>query len=173
MLLPDQTYEQANPAQDILTSYGQLIGEDDEDIIEKKLFLASLKANLKVSTLPRSKQKLKDRINSDDVQSLHTFGEHGGDKQMDEEKSSRMEAKKNEKNAQRSGDNGDETYERTSEFFNNIPEFDGEALGPFSVHSKQDFSIRTNVDLLKACEVFLETHRIRPDFFCKYRSAVE
>jgi hypothetical protein len=169
MLLPDQTYEQANPAQDILTSYGQLIGEDDEDIIEKKLFLASLKANLKVSTLPRSKQKLKDRINSDDVQSLHTFGEHNV---AAEEEKSRMEEKKNAKNAQRR-DNGDENYERTSEFFNNIPEFDGEALGPFSVHSKQDFSIRTNVDLLKACEVFLETHRIRPDFFCKYRSAVE
>ncbi|XP_058056598.1 uncharacterized protein LOC131207977 [Anopheles bellator] len=67
-------------------------------------------------------------------------------------------------------------YERTSDFFNNIPEFQGEALGPFSIAGKgaePDWgSIRTNVDILRACELFLMHHRIRPDFFCKYKKAM-
>uniref|UniRef100_A0A182F1G6 Uncharacterized protein n=1 Tax=Anopheles albimanus TaxID=7167 RepID=A0A182F1G6_ANOAL len=79
-------------------------------------------------------------------------------------------------------------YDRTSDFFNNIPEFQGEPLGPFSLAGKQTrpepepdpdpdpdadwASIRTNVDILRACELFLVRHRIRPDFFCKYKKAM-
>jgi hypothetical protein len=178
MLLPDQTYEQAN-TKDILTPFGQLINEDDEDIIEKKLFIESL---TKVSTLPKIKEKLKNLINVD-IHSLHNqskyLAEYNDDCEKNEadgccEEKAKKEEKENEKNVMKGEEiELSENYERTSEFFNNIPEYDGEALGPFSVHSKQDFSIRTNVDLLKACELFLSTHRIRPDFFCKYRNAVE
>uniref|UniRef100_A0A2M3Z623 Uncharacterized protein n=1 Tax=Anopheles braziliensis TaxID=58242 RepID=A0A2M3Z623_9DIPT len=72
-------------------------------------------------------------------------------------------------------------YDKTSDFFNNIPEFQGEALGPFSLAGKQNrpepepepdpdwASIRTNVDILRACELFLVRHRIRPDFFNSQR----
>ncbi|XP_035905018.1 uncharacterized protein LOC118509047 [Anopheles stephensi] len=67
-------------------------------------------------------------------------------------------------------------YDKTSDFFNNIPEFQGEALGPFSITAKRtepDWgSIRTNVDILRACELFLMRHRMRPDFFCKYKTAM-
>ncbi|XP_058122312.1 uncharacterized protein LOC131293118 [Anopheles ziemanni] len=67
-------------------------------------------------------------------------------------------------------------YDKTSDFFNNIPEFHGEALGPFSLADKRtepDWgSIRTNVDILRACELFLMRHRMRPDFFCKYTKAM-
>uniref|UniRef100_A0A182NAV0 Uncharacterized protein n=1 Tax=Anopheles dirus TaxID=7168 RepID=A0A182NAV0_9DIPT len=67
-------------------------------------------------------------------------------------------------------------YDKTSDFFNNIPEFQGEALGPFSIESKGNEpdwgSIRTNVDVLRACELFLMRHRMRPDFFCKYKTAM-
>uniref|UniRef100_A0A8W7PCX1 Uncharacterized protein n=1 Tax=Anopheles coluzzii TaxID=1518534 RepID=A0A8W7PCX1_ANOCL len=67
-------------------------------------------------------------------------------------------------------------YDKTSDFFNNIPEFQGEALGPFSIANKgtePDWgSIRTNVDILRACELFLMRHRMRPDFFCKYKTAM-
>ncbi|XP_053663420.1 uncharacterized protein LOC128712552 [Anopheles marshallii] len=67
-------------------------------------------------------------------------------------------------------------YDKTSDFFNNIPEFQGEALGPFSIAGKRtepDWgSIRTNVDILRACELFLMRHRMRPDFFCKYKTAM-
>uniref|UniRef100_A0A182S829 Uncharacterized protein n=1 Tax=Anopheles maculatus TaxID=74869 RepID=A0A182S829_9DIPT len=67
-------------------------------------------------------------------------------------------------------------YDKTSDFFNNIPEFQGEALGPFSITGKRtepDWgSIRTNVDILRACELFLMRHRMRPDFFCKYKTAM-
>uniref|UniRef100_A0A182Q676 Uncharacterized protein n=1 Tax=Anopheles farauti TaxID=69004 RepID=A0A182Q676_9DIPT len=67
-------------------------------------------------------------------------------------------------------------YDKTSDFFNNIPEFQGEALGPFSIESKANEpdwgNIRTNVDILRACELFLMRHRMRPDFFCKYKMAM-
>ncbi|XP_049287762.1 uncharacterized protein LOC125766131 [Anopheles funestus] len=67
-------------------------------------------------------------------------------------------------------------YDKTSDFFNNIPEFQGEALGPFSIAGKRtepDWgTIRTNVDILRACELFLMRHRMRPDFFCKYKTAM-
>ncbi|XP_053673642.1 uncharacterized protein LOC128723903 [Anopheles nili] len=73
------------------------------------------------------------------------------------------------------GTPGDD-YDKTSDFFNNIPEFQGEALGPFSITGKRTepnwSGIRTNVDVLRACELFLVRHRMRPDFFCKYKTAM-
>lgn len=71
--------------------------------------------------------------------------------------------------------NGNETpesYERTSDFFNNIPEFNGEPLGPFSVPHARD-SQQTSADLMRECELFLYRHRIRPDFFCRYRKVLQ
>lgn len=65
-----------------------------------------------------------------------------------------------------------ESYEQTSEFFNNIPDFNGEPLGPFSIPSAREMSNAT-ADLLKECELFLYKYRIRPDFFCRYRKAME
>lgn len=64
------------------------------------------------------------------------------------------------------------SYEQTSEFFNNIPEFNGEPLGPFSIPQARD-NVKTTADLLKECESFLYKYRIRPDFFCRYRKAME
>lgn len=65
-----------------------------------------------------------------------------------------------------------ESYEQTSEFFNNIPDFNGEPLGPFSIPQTRD-NVKTTADLLKECELFLYKYRIRPDFFCRYRKAIE
>lgn len=65
-----------------------------------------------------------------------------------------------------------ESYGKTSEFFNNIPIYTGEPLGPFSLTNKRT-SIRTSADVLKECESFLYKHRIRPDFFCRYRKAIK
>lgn len=65
-----------------------------------------------------------------------------------------------------------ESYGKTSEFFNNIPIYTGEPLGPFSIPNKRT-SIRTSADVLKECEEFLYKHRIRPDFFCRYRKAIK
>lgn len=65
-----------------------------------------------------------------------------------------------------------ESYEKTSEFFNNIPDFNGEPLGPFSIPQTRD-NVKTTADLLKECEFFLYKYRIRPDFFCRYRNAME
>jgi len=65
-----------------------------------------------------------------------------------------------------------ESYGKTSEFFNNIPIYTCEPLGPFSIPNKRT-SIRTSADVLKECELFLYKHRIRPDFFCRYRKAIK
>ncbi|XP_055638009.1 uncharacterized protein LOC129776408 [Toxorhynchites rutilus septentrionalis] len=72
----------------------------------------------------------------------------------------------------RGGEEQENDYDKTSDFFNNIPEFQGESLGPFSLHDKNDLNIRTNIDILRACELFLMRNRIRPDFFCKYKKVI-
>lgn len=76
-------------------------------------------------------------------------------------------------NVRRGGDELGNDYDKTSDFFNNIPEFQGESLGPFSLKNKNDLNIRTNIDILRACELFLMRNRIRPDFFCKYKTTVK
>ena len=65
-----------------------------------------------------------------------------------------------------------ESYDETSEFFDNIPDYNGEPLRPFSISNSNESS-RTNADLLKECEMFLCKYRIRPDFFCRYRNALQ
>lgn len=66
-----------------------------------------------------------------------------------------------------------ESYTHTSEFFNNIPEFKGVPLRPFSIPPDKQGPLKTNANLLKECESFLFKHRIRPDFFCRYRKAMK
>ncbi|XP_058447465.1 uncharacterized protein LOC131427904 [Malaya genurostris] len=72
----------------------------------------------------------------------------------------------------RVADEQETDYDKTSDFFNNIPEFQGESLGPFNLNNKSDMNIRTNIDILHACELFLMRNRIRPDFFCKYKKVI-
>lgn len=107
-----------------------------------------------------------------------------------------------------------ENFRRTSDFFNNIPDYVGEPLRPFTLLSaagtaaaaaaapnprrstaerrrrrqqrhQQRREPKTNSpaaadvkaeaggckDVLKECEEFLHSNRIRPDFFCRYRQA--
>lgn len=71
-----------------------------------------------------------------------------------------------------------ENFVRTSEFFNNIPDYTGDPLGPFGMADETEeadgkIGNLSAADVLKECEEFLQTHRIRPDFFCRYRKAVE
>lgn len=63
-------------------------------------------------------------------------------------------------------------FEKISEFFNNIPEFVGEPLRPFRKEDAKDRT-RTEADIIKECERFLQKYRIKPDFFCRYRKALE
>lgn len=65
-----------------------------------------------------------------------------------------------------------ESFQQTCDFFNNIPEFNGEPLGPFSIPKANRMS-NNDADLLKECELLLYKYRIRPDFFCRYRKAME
>lgn len=66
-----------------------------------------------------------------------------------------------------------ENYEQISEFFNNVPEYTGQPLGPFSIPQTDEDSKKNRADLLKECELFLYKHRIRPDFFCRYRRVLQ
>lgn len=72
-----------------------------------------------------------------------------------------------------------ENFMQTSEFFNNIPDYMGDPLSLFSMVADTDSTAETgnkcstNADVLRECEEFLQTHRIRPDFFCRYRKAIE
>lgn len=86
-----------------------------------------------------------------------------------------------------------ENFGRTSEFFNNIPDYLGDPYRPFSLaqgavtpdvqrsrrpeagdrlHAHAGRAAAESADVLKECEQFLHTHRIRSDFFCRYRKAV-
>lgn len=65
-----------------------------------------------------------------------------------------------------------DSFQQTCDFFNNIPEFHGEPLGPFSIPKAHKVS-NADADLLKECELLLYKYRIRPDFFCRYRKAME
>lgn len=65
-----------------------------------------------------------------------------------------------------------ESFQQTNDFFNNIPEFHGEPLGVFSIPKANRMS-NNDADLLKECELLLYKYRIRPDFFCRYRKAME
>lgn len=66
-----------------------------------------------------------------------------------------------------------ESYSNTSEFFNKIPDFDGETIQPFHLPSNKSNTLNNNADLLRECESFLYKYRIRPDFFCRYRKAIK
>lgn len=67
-----------------------------------------------------------------------------------------------------------ENFDKTTEFFNNIPDFQGETILPFTLTNKNDgVGGSSNFDLFRACELFLVKNRIRPDFFCKYKSALK
>lgn len=89
-----------------------------------------------------------------------------------------------------------ENFGRTTEFFNNIPDYLGDPFRPFSLapgavppfapdaqrtrrpdaagrlHAPAGRTAAESADVLKECEQFLHTHRIRSDFFCRYRKAV-
>lgn len=78
-----------------------------------------------------------------------------------------------------SADRGEtpDSFRKTSEFFNNIPDYAGNPMGPFSLPNKttteNEVKSKASADVLKECELFLHKHRIRPDFFCRYRKALE
>lgn len=66
-------------------------------------------------------------------------------------------------------------FAKTCEFFDNIPEYRGDPLGPFSIplRKERNTSQKTNPNILKECESYLTKYRIRPEFFCRYRKAME
>lgn len=145
LLLPDQTYEQCQHVLTPLIALRRLL--NDVDCRPK------IGADLYGKKLPYSTFDEERSIDRSDCDSTTTQSGESDDQV-------KMHA------------DSPESYEQTSEFFNNIPDFNGESLGPFSIPQTRD-NVKTTADLLKECEMFLYKYRIRPDFFCRYRKAIE
>lgn len=143
LLLPDQTYEQCQHVLTPLIALRRLLSDAD---YRPKIELDSSGKAAPCSTFEEQS------IDGSDYGSttLHSVGSDSHKLRAD----------------------STESYEKTSEFFNNIPDFNGDPLGPFSIPQTRD-NVKTTTDLLKECETFLYKYRIRPDFFCRYRKAME
>lgn len=154
MLLPDQTYEQCQVILAPLKAIRKILEESN---VEPKL-LETSKSSPSNSHVHRNTAK-SGKAKSEKVRKIGRSSE-GVDNVF---KADRGETP--------------ESFRRTSEFFNNIPDYAGDPMGPFSLPNKttteDEVKSRTSADVLKECELFLHKHRIRPDFFCRYRKALE
>lgn len=207
MLLPDQTYEQVSNGQEIVASIGHLKKLLESPEVTKKILLIDAKRAIEEAfegdchtgdrhephrrmvadgeeieskciisrrSIGLSATSSSDRARDDDTEEEDDDDAHTND---DDDTG---EDDKSE-NGCDTRSSSPESFEKTTNFFNNIPEFSGQPLGPFTRQSPdvatkpphQSTSVHTNLDILRACEMFLYKHRIRPDFFCRYKKAME
>ncbi|GAB0095316.1 hypothetical protein DMENIID0001_106810 [Sergentomyia squamirostris] len=202
MLLPDQTYEQVSNGHEIVASIGHLKKLLESPEVAKKILLIDAKRAIEESfdgdchtgdghevhgidgeaiesKCVISKKSIERSATSssvDDDDSNDDAEECGNDDEDEEEDD------KSENDGCDTRSSSPESFEKTANFFNNIPEFAGQPLGPFTRQSPDgvatksphhDTSVHTNMDILRACEMFLFKHRIRPDFFCRYKKAMD
>lgn len=172
MLLPDQTYEQC---QDMLAP-----------VVALKRILDDTESKPQIE-IEYNEKSIVTNDDNDDNNTKKKKNEHenGGDWSDVDDEDDDDHGNKNElemlivngdenehQDEKRDRFDTPESYDQTSDFFNNVPDFHGEPLGPFSIpHVKN--SQQTSADLMRECELFLYRHRIRPDFFCRYRKVVE
>lgn len=158
LLLPDQTYEQYQGEKTLTTSPLIALKRilSDANFCPKIPHFDVGLTNGKRST-PRNGQ-----TNFNGFFGISLGNSSGGS-------SKTTEHRNNDKNQRTSTP---ESFKATCDFFNNIPEFNGEPLGPFSIPKAHKVS-DADADLLKECELLLYKYRIRPDFFCRYRKAME
>lgn len=157
MLLPDQTYEQACQQQNTNQFNTKKFPTKSKYIIDERKYES------------KSESETETESDTDDT---------------DSDTSSDDDFEENKEKC----DDLPENFSKTTEFFNNIPEFHGEPLGPFSIpiikndkklsESHQKTPPSTSLppkhnDILRECETFLFKYRIKPDFFCRYRHAME
>ena len=157
LLLPDQTYEQYQGEKTLTTT----------PLLALKRLLSDANFCPKIPHFDTHVKK-----NATQNSSTHVNGFFGinlgnvlGGTKIDQEKQ-----KQQKQQQQRCGT--PDSFKETCDFFNNIPEFHGEALGPFSIPKANRMS-NNDADLLKECELLLYKYRIRPDFFCRYGKAME
>lgn len=157
LLLPDQTYEQYQGEKTLTTS----------PLIALKRILSDANFCPKIphfDGLPRFEangKKTSPRNGPTNVNGF--FGIHLGNS---------TGPAKTERNDREQRTGTPESFQQTCDFFNNIPEYNGEPLGPFSIPKVNRVS-NNDADLLKECELLLYKYRIRPDFFCRYGKAME
>lgn len=158
MLLPDQTYEQCQAILTPILAIRKILQDSRFDIVTSST--ADSKQNVRSNGL-RSKRAALGKLRRID----------DNDDNVDYNKGAK--------------DRGatPENFVKTSDFFNNIPDYMGDPLGPFGMPNETECAdgdgengshqINNAADVLKECEEFLHTHRIRSDFFCRYRKAIE
>ncbi|XP_055304747.1 uncharacterized protein LOC129569673 [Sitodiplosis mosellana] len=165
LLLPDQTYEQYQGEKTLTTS----------PLIALKRILGDANFCPKIPHfdvgLPNGvpKGKTSTTRNGQNGNFNGFFGIHLGNSSGSSNKTGEQRTK-NVQQPQRT--DTPESFKATCDFFNNIPEFHGEPLGPFSIPKAHKMS-DADADLLKECELLLNKYRIRPDFFCRYRKAMD
>lgn len=153
MLLPDQTYEQCQDMLAPLVALKRILNDTES----KPQIETEYKG--KCNIVEDQSEDSGDEVNEkDDIVKCGPTVDNATDAPGDKDTDERLHTP--------------ESYDQTSDFFNNVPDFNGEPLGPFSISYARD-SQRTSADLMKECELFLHRHRIRPDFFCRYRKAME
>lgn len=157
LLLPDQTYEQYQGEKTLTTS----------PFIALKRILSDANFCPKIphfDGLPRFETNSKKSLPRNVPTNVNGFfGIHLGNVSC---------TSKTDRNEREQRTSTPESFQQTCDFFNNIPEFHGEPLGPFSI-PKANRTSNNDADLLKECELLLYKYRIRPDFFCRYRKAME
>ncbi|KAH8259022.1 hypothetical protein KR038_007812, partial [Drosophila bunnanda] len=121
-----------------------------------------------------------------------------GHSQLLSYRKSRSRSLKAQLQRSKSSDASSSSYERTADFFENIPDFLGDSIPAFlfSAQEQKDVPARERVlrkedpeeheesestsrsencedtEVLRLCEDFLCRNRMRPDFFCQYHKAV-
>lgn len=153
MLLPDQTYEQCQVILAPLKAIRKILEESN---VEPKL-LETSQSTTNSSNAAKSVKTKSEKVRKIDRSSKKIDDVLGADRVRGETP---------------------ESFRKTSEFFNNIPDYAGDPMGPFSLPHQtttddNEVKSQTSADVLKECELFLHKHRIRPDFFCRYRKALE
>lgn len=157
LLLPDQTYEQYQGEKTLTTS---------SPLSALKRILSDANFCPRIphfDGLPNGK-KTSPRNGQSNCNANGFFGIGLGNS------TATSKTERTEREQQRTGT--PDSFQQTCDFFNNIPEFNGEPLGPFSIPKAHKVS-NADADLLKECELILFKYRIRPDFFCRYRKAME
>ncbi|BFF93647.1 unconventional myosin-IXb [Drosophila madeirensis] len=131
----------------------------------------------------------------------YDVGQHHQHQHLTYRKSRRSRSPLSKQRSKSSSAASSSSYDRTADFFENIPDFLGDSLPSFlyspqveepkterqneghrnesQVLAEEEHSESTSQsdnceddDVLKLCEDFLCRHRMRPDFFCQYHKAV-
>lgn len=174
LLLPDQTYEQCQDALTPLIALKRFLNgvhlRSNGGNVNGKNSTSSAAVTANANSIATDANRKRSFVDKLQHSFNHSLGDSSTSQSSDDDDDEHDEGDSDESDSRC---DTPESYAHTSEFFNNIPDFSGEALRPFSISPTRGTTQKTNANLLKECESYLFKYRIRPDFFCRYRRAME